>query len=357
MDNTPLHLEEEKRKLEEMKAEFELKSKQIWAMSEAAYKEKKKADEQLKELLKEKEQLENQRKDNEDKVKLLWQQSSAIHHEKERINELRVEIESRHKEIMDSVLYAKLIQEAILPDDAEFHQAFPDSFVFFRPRNIVSGDFYWMSVQGDLKIIAQCDCTGHGVPGAFMSMIGNTLLNQIVNEKKNFEPEVILLLLNKEINRTLKQTREGSESRDGMDVALCVYDFKNKIMKYAGANRPLYHFRLDPATADYELNITKASKFPIGGYYKDQEKIFEAHTLPLQAGDTFYIFSDGYADQFGGANGKKFMLKTFQNLLSKIMKDPAHEQARQVEEALKLWQGDHEQVDDITVIGIRVPLL
>ena len=179
-----IQLETEKQKAEE-------KSKKVWQMSETVYKEKKKVDEQVEQLQTEKEKLETEKKKVDEKVKKLWSQSMAIHKEKERINELKLEIEHKHKEIIDSVNYAKRIQEAILPDKREIIEKLPNSFILFKPRDIVSGDFYWFSFKNGKSIIAAVDCTGHGVPGAFMSMIGNTVLNQIVNEKGVTDPSQI----------------------------------------------------------------------------------------------------------------------------------------------------------------------
>ena len=205
-------LSDDKIKLEEEKKKVEEKNKKFWQMSEAVYKEKKKVDEQVDQLKIEKEKLEADKKKVDEKVKKLWSQSMAIHKEKERINELKLEIEHKHKEIIDSVNYAKRIQEAILPDRKEIDLHLPDSFILFKPRDIVSGDFYWFSFKNNRSIIAAVDCTGHGVPGAFMSMIGNTLLNQIVNEKGITDPASILNSLNEEINFSLKQTQQDSES-------------------------------------------------------------------------------------------------------------------------------------------------
>jgi serine phosphatase RsbU (regulator of sigma subunit) len=348
MENlTPEMLVQEKQKLEELKLELEQKNRQMWAMSETVYKEKKKAEENLEEILKQKAELEAQKKDNEDKVKMLWEQSTAIHLEKERINKLREEVEIKHKEVMDSVNYAKRIQEAILPDKNEISQCLPESFILFKPRDIVSGDFYWFSQTDDLVYIAAVDCTGHGVPGAFMSMIGNTLLNQIVKEKGISDPGKILHELNREVNYALKQKQKDSESRDGMDMAMCCFNLRLNELKFAGAMRPLYFIR------DGQLEEFKSDKFAIGGREYEVPKKFDTQKFDLKKGDTIYISSDGYADQFSPAD-KKLMTKKFKEILMNIQTKTMDEQKQFLDEFVDNWKGHMEQTDDILVIGIRV---
>lgn len=346
-NNSPEQLKIEKEKLDQQRLELETKNKQLWAMSETIYKEKKKSDEQLKEILSEKESLEKLKKENEIKVKALWEQSTAIHKEKDRINKLKVEIETRHKEVMDSVNYAKKIQEAILPDLNEIFNHIPHSFILFKPRDIVSGDFYWFAHKNNISIIAAVDCTGHGVPGAFMSMIGNTLLNKLVLEKNIVDPGEILSKLDKEVNHALKQNRSDSESRDGMDVALLKIDYTKMEICYAGANRPLYYIK------ENQLTEIKASKFPIGGMQLENEKIFQNHILQVSPFDTFYISTDGFADQFGGV-GKKLMTKKFKDILVSIQDKKMSEQRMYLSNFIEEWKKDFEQTDDILVIGIRI---
>ncbi|HEY6162655.1 MAG TPA: SpoIIE family protein phosphatase [Bacteroidia bacterium] len=343
----PKQLYEEKEKLEKLRLELEEKNRQMFAMSETVYREKKKVEEQLNKMLEEKTQLVEQKKQNEEQVKMLWQQSTAIHQEKQRIDKLRTEIEYRHKEVMDSVHYAKKIQEAILPERKEILESFPESFILFKPRDIVSGDFYWFSQKAGQTIIAAVDCTGHGVPGAFMSMIGNTLLNQIVNEKGMLVPSEILHHLDEEITVALKQTQEDSESRDGMDIAICCFDKHKKEMQYAGAMRPLYLIRND------ELIETKASKFAMGGHDLQRTKAFTTHTITLQKNDTIYISTDGFADQFNSTD-KKLMTKRFKEILLSIQEKSMEEQHQYLDRFIEDWKGGMEQTDDILVIGIRV---
>jgi len=349
LENTNLQhaIEIEKKKNEEM-------NKKVLLMNEMVFKEKKKADELNEQLQIERAKIETEKKKVEDKVKKLWTQSTAIHKEKERINELRIEIEKKHAEIIDSVNYAKRIQEAILPEKKEITSYLSNSFILFQPRDIVSGDFYWFSQKDGKSIIAAIDCTGHGVPGAFMSMIGNTLLNQIVNERGVTDPGKILNNLNVEISRSLKQTHEDSESRDGMDGAICCFELSSQNeaqqelkLHYAGANRPLYFVR------NNNLEEIKANKFPIGGIELGTPKNFTTHTFTLQQNDTIYVFTDGFADQFG-SNNKKLMTKKFKEVLLSIIDKPMEEQRDYLETFIQQWKGTTEQTDDILVIGIKM---
>jgi ligand-binding sensor domain-containing protein/serine phosphatase RsbU (regulator of sigma subunit) len=256
-------------------------------------------------------------------------------------------VETQNKEIRDSILYAKRIQEAILPTQEEIRAAFPDSFVLFKPRDIVSGDFYWFSEKNGKLIITVADCTGHGVPGAFMSMIGNTLLNEIVNEKEVLEPDKILYQLRENIMKCLKQTGAEGENKDGMDIALCVYDKQSMELQFAGANNPLYLITLG------DLVEIKGDKQPIG-VYKGDTKPFTSHPVKLTKGDCVYIASDGYADQFGGTNGKKFKYKQLKDLLLTVNNQSMAEQKKALDASIEQWKGGLDQVDDILVVGFRV---
>lgn len=255
-------------------------------------------------------------------------------------------VEQKNRDITDSINYALRIQKAILPLTENIRKALPHSFIMFRPKDIVSGDFYWFAEKDGKVLIAAADCTGHGVPGAFMSMIGNDQLNHIVIEKGMTDPSIILNELNKAIKRALKQTEQESETRDGMDIALLAIDLPNKKLQFAGANRPLILVR------DRHLMETRADKVAIGGRTSDDYR-FTGHEVELQANDSIYIFSDGYADQFGGVTGKKFMTKNFKELLVRIHELPVSEQEKMLEVTMDQWRNDLEQVDDILVIGIR----
>ena len=256
------------------------------------------------------------------------------------------EIAQKNREMVDSINYAKHIQTAILPNTKTVSSLFPSSLILYMPKDIVSGDFYWIASQGNKRYIAAADCTGHGVPGALMSMVGTTLLNEIVNEKCISSPEEILYNLREGIIRSLKQTAHG-ESKDGMDIALCT--LTGNILEYAGANNPLWIVRKGSKT----IEEIKADKQPIG-IYRGVPTPFTKHTINLSEGDTLYIFSDGYADQFGGPQGKKFKYKQLQKLILENSSRPMYEQQEALRQTLEDWKGNLEQVDDILVIGIRI---
>lgn len=259
-------------------------------------------------------------------------------------------IEEKNKEVTDSINYARKIQEAILPAQELKHEIFPDTFVLFHPRDIVSGDFYWFTEKNGHKLIAAVDCTGHGVPGAFMSMIGNAFLNEIVNEKGNTSPAAILGELRTVVIHSLKQG-EARENKDGMDIALLSFSSDMSRMEYAGANNPLWRIRTENRTP--VLEVFEPNKRPIG-YYLGKNFPFEGHSLPVQKGDTFYIFTDGFADQFGGPKGKKFKYRQLKELLLSIQHHTMPEQERLLRETFNNWKGELEQVDDVLVIGVRV---
>jgi serine phosphatase RsbU (regulator of sigma subunit) len=260
-------------------------------------------------------------------------------------------IEHHNIEIMDSIKYAKNIQEALLPSLREVNNLFNDCFVLYMPKDIVSGDFYWFAQNGDTRFIAAVDCTGHGVPGAFMSIVGNTLLNEIVNEKKITNPGDILLELHKGVKIALNQNAKEFERRDGMDITLCAFNNKSNEVQYAGANRPLWIYRKDK---NYELEIIKATKFPIGGLELEENRVYQNHIVQVNDGDCLYLFSDGYADQFGGPKGKKFMLTNLQKLLLENVKKPMAVQKESLTDAFMKWKVDAEQIDDVLVIGIKI---
>lgn len=280
--------------------------------------------------------LQNQKTELERKV---------VERTQEVINQKEV-IEFKNKEITESLLYAKRIQSAILPDMKLIYKTLEQSFILYLPKDIVSGDFYGFAQKDDKVIIAAADCTGHGVAGAFMSMIGTSLLNQIINERNITEPSQILEQLNEGIINSLKQ-RE-SESNDGMDISLCSFDLKKKELKYSGANRPLWMIR------GSEMITYKPNKFPIGGMQVYHTENFQQHIISLQTGDSIYLFSDGFADQFGGEKGKKLMTKKLKEELMNIQYMSMKDQEIYLHDLFKKWKGDLEQVDDILVIGIKI---
>jgi serine phosphatase RsbU (regulator of sigma subunit) len=265
------------------------------------------------------------------------------------LSEAYKQIEVKNKDITDSINYSKRIQEAMLPSSKLKYKLFKDIFILYKPKDIVSGDFYWYTEKNGKRFIAACDCTGHGVPGALMSMIGNNILNQIVSEKGITEPNEILSQLNYEIKKSLKQNQK-SETKDGMDIALVCLKPNNEI-EFAGAQRPLWIIRSNGTFEDI-----KANKFSIGGMHTENEedKLFDKHTIQLQENDSIYLFTDGFADQFGGKEGKKFMSKRLKEILIANYSLPMTNQESLLEKSLNDWKGNIEQVDDVLVIGVKI---
>ena len=262
------------------------------------------------------------------------------------LNNKSKELEIKNREITDSIVYAQRIQSAILPETKKIAETFKDSFILFLPKDIVSGDFYAFFLKDDYSIIVAADCTGHGVAGAFMSMIGSSLLNRIIIEKGITKPAIILDQLHKAVIESLRQTE--NESNDGMDVSICCFDFIQNKLAYAGANRPLWLIR------DNELEVIKPDKFPIGGTQISRQNDYTNHILELNANDSIYIFTDGFADQFGGINFKKLMTGKLKELLLSIQNLTMPEQKNFLQNSFNNWKGINEQVDDVLVIGIKV---
>ncbi len=251
----------------------------------------------------------------------------------------------KEKEITDSIQYAKRIQTAVLPHRNIFVNLIPDYFIYFKPRDIVSGDFYWMKKLDKYLVIAAADCTGHGVPGAFMSMLGISFLNEIVTDHV-VDPGDILNRLSLRIIDALHQTWRDDEAKDGMDIALTVINMETKELKFAGAYNPLLMIR------NNELTEIKGNKMPIGIHIKDAEP-FTNHSIQLQEKDTIYLFSDGYLDQFGGTSGGKFKSKQFKELLLSINNESMYIQKELIDSNFENWKGDLKQLDDILIIGMR----
>jgi len=289
------------------------------------------------------------------------------------VAERTAEVVKQKEEITDSIHYASRIQQALLPSERILAEYFSEHFIYFLPRDIVSGDFYWISQKDEKIVVVAADCTGHGVPGAFMSMLGISFLNEIVNIFHVLEPDSILNQLRELVMSSLKQTGKENETKDGMDVAVLVFDKGKQTVKYAGAYNPLYMVR--PLTARekkknpvqgngfeknkgdlkndrYILKQIRAEKMPIGISAKEQ-KPFTCHTLTYQPGYSFYIFSDGYVDQFGGPEGKKFLSRNLKQLLLDIQDKRMDEQYRIIDRTFHEWKGPLDQVDDIIMIGIR----
>jgi tetratricopeptide (TPR) repeat protein len=264
-------------------------------------------------------------------------------------------IEKQKEKIMDSITYAQLIQQSILMEESEIQKLLPECFIYFQPKDIVSGDFYWCSKINDKIIIAAVDCTGHGVPGAFMSMIGNTLLNQIVNEKQITTPSEILKQLNVGVTEALHQKKEGALSRDGMDIAICCIDYSTDQIQYAGAQNPLF------ILTDNEINVIKADIQSIGGdelfliKKKNSSTIeYTNHSFPIKNGMSVFLFSDGFMDQFGGKERKKFGMQKFKELLLNNQHLSMQQQKEAIANTHQDWKGSTSQIDDILVIGMKL---
>ena len=292
--------------------------------------------------------LVEQKKDIELKNEELYQQQQAIIEQNKKIQKI-------NKNITGSINYASRIQKAMLPKPDIFNEFFKDAFVFFKPREQVSGDFYWVSKNDEEEklIIAVADCTGHGVPGAFMSLIGNSYLNQIVNHQRITAPDLILNLLH--INIRLSLNQDKNESRDGMDIALCVFDYKKKIIEFAGARHPIFYI------VNNELVQVRGDSMDIGGVQREKERRFGKQSIPFQDNMILYMFSDGFQDQFGGPKREKFMRKRFKDFLLEIHDLPMNEQRYQLEKKFDEWRncGDGkgtlcDQIDDVLVVGLKL---
>ncbi len=273
-------------------------------------------------------------------------------------------------QIEASIQYASKIQKAMLPSIEILNKNFEEFFIFYKPRDIVSGDFYWMTHKEDKTIVVAADCTGHGVPGAFISMLGVSFLNQIVSTEKNLQPDDILNKLRFNIVKNLQQKGLPGETNDGLDIAVVSVDKKNGLLQFAGANNPVYIIR------NSELLEIKGNKMPIAlnnqmdpftktfheftkfgrDFLLKQDELhpFTNHNYEIKSGDCIYIFSDGYADQFGGENNRKFMSANFKKLLQTICSEPMDSQREKLKQIHEAWKGDAAQIDDILVIGLKI---
>ncbi|MFH0842833.1 MAG: tetratricopeptide repeat protein [Bacteroidota bacterium] len=256
-------------------------------------------------------------------------------------------IEEKNKDITDSINYASRIQRAMLPKPSEIEGLSEKCFMLYLPRDIVSGDFYWFTEIKDKLVFTAGDCTGHGVPGSLMSMLGISFLEEIVNNRKISESGKILDELRKEVQKALHQKGEREEARDGMDIALCVIDWKNSSIQYSGAYNNLYLIHSG------ELIEYHADRMPIGIFELADEN-FASHNISIQQGDIIYMFSDGYADQFGGPHTKKFKYTTLKNLLLEINTLPLEEQRSRLESEFFRWKGKRDQTDDVLIVGLRL---
>jgi serine phosphatase RsbU (regulator of sigma subunit) len=274
--------------------------------------------------------------------KLLREKEQAL----ELVDKQRTELEIKDRDLTDSLIYAQRIQEALLPSQAYFNRHFNDSFILFKPKDIVSGDFYWIGEKGEKIFVVAADCTGHGVPGALMSVIGHEVIEKTINDIGIENPSEILGVLNRALEKTFSREKNiGTIIRDGMDVGICVIEMKNRKMQFAGAFFPLYLIR------NNSLTEIRGDKIIIG---MNPEGIpYNNHNIDLLEDDVFYLFSDGYVDQFGGEENKKFMYRRFRYLLLNIHSFPFNDQKAVLDENIKSWMGRNQQVDDMLVIGFK----
>lgn len=282
--------------------------------------------------------------------------NTLLSHQNEEINKQKDFIQRQNENISKSINYAQGIQRALLPTQKALENYFAESFIYFKPRDVVSGDYYWFkpivsstgeyNPKTDKVAISAIDCTGHGVPGAFLSMIGYNLLDEII-DKKVYEPGKILMELNKGIRRTLRQ--DETDNRDGMDMALCVWDPIRRTIEYSGAKNPLIYIKND------ELFRIRGDKESIGGGSTNTNLEFTTHTIEIDGPTWLYLFSDGFIDQFGGNDGRKFMIKRFTDLLEHIHKFPANEQREIMKITFKEWKREeYPQIDDVLVMGFKI---
>lgn len=280
----------------------------------------------------------------EEKNRTISMQKDEIEIQRDHVTAQRDLIAYHERQLTDSIMYARRIQTALMPSLELFSDRF-EHFVLYKPLAIVSGDFYWVSRNEKILTVILADCTGHGVPGAFMSMLGVTMLNDIVKSRDIVMPDKILETLRNGIIRSLNQSADDDSVKDGMDIAACTIDFGENILWYSGANSPLYLVR------NKELMHYRADKMPVAIHYRMEP--FRLHRIDLQKGDAFYIFSDGYADQFGGPYEKKFMTGQLKRLLTEISDLPMIQQGEKLGLQFDAWKGENPQVDDVTFIGIR----
>ena len=282
--------------------------------------------------------LERTREINEKKIE--------IEAQNDRLETYNVEINKQKENIESSIKYAKRIQDVMLPSEEKLLECLPEHFIMFRPRDMVSGDFYWLTESQGKFILAVADCTGHGVPGSFMSMLGNNLLNEAANLLNVVSPDEILNHLHKGVRRTLRQ--DSTQNRDGMDIAICLLDKENKRIEFSGAKNPIIYIQ------NGELNLMRGDSVPIGGKQFEAERRFTKQYISFEETTMFYLFSDGYEDQFGGPEGRKFMIKHFKQLLLEVHQKPAKEQKEILDNRFDQWIGNTRQIDDVLVIGFRL---
>jgi len=280
-------------------------------------------------------------------IGLMFYQLFNTKRKKAKIEVQKLLVEEKNQEITDSISYAQKIQEALLTSDNYIKNCFPDSFVYYQPKDLVSGDFYWMYSSDEYIFFTVFDCTGHGVPGAFMSMIGNSLLNEMVIERKILETNEIMDVISNKIKQSLGQNNKEGESRDGMDMVLCRLNKKTNELMFTCAKNPLWLIR------DGQLDEYKGDKRPVG-YFIGKGIPFTAQKITLNNNDIVYLFSDGFADQFGGKQRKKYKSHNFKNYLLSISGNNLDIQFEKLYEEFNKWKGENDQLDDVCVMGLRI---
>lgn len=301
-------------------------------------------------IILEQQKLEIEKNEITERNKKLWEMSLAVQKEKEHIEFLKNDIEEKHHSVTDSISYARRIQLAVLPPKMILKLSFADFFLFWRPRDIVSGDFYWMKRQGEIVAFTVADCTGHGVPGAFMSLLGITFLNEICKDlDANTSPSEVLEKLRAEIISALSQDNTVGKQDDGMDMALCILNLQTKVLKFSGANNPMYLVR------NGQLIEHKPIRNPIGSF--PVIKNFQTSETQVESGDWIYMFSDGFPDQFGEKSKRKLMYAKFKEVITKTATSyPTDGNAQKQALAVFFdeWRGNHTQVDDVLIGGYKI---
>lgn len=297
-------------------------------------------------MLTDKQQLEKEKEQFKQKNQKLWEQSLAVYKEKERIDSIRKYVESQHTNLTHSINYALRIQEALLPSEELLKQILPHHFIFYRPRDIVSGDFYWTKQIKNKTIIIVADCTGHGVPGAFMSLLGISYLNEISSSIKEISAAQILEELREKIKLAFKQDNGSKTINDGMDMVVCILDHENMNLEFSGANNGIF------IASNKKLTEIKGTRNPVSSYRK--EKPFENHIIKLQQNDSIFMYSDGYFDQFGGSHKQKITRARFNKILTECISKGASmpEIKNELVNFLDKWQGEEIQIDDILIFGV-----
>ncbi len=337
---------EQKKKITEMNTELNQTNEELNTTLETIKEQKEKITENNEELNQMNEELNTTLETINEQKEKIEESNYELNATLLTVNKQKEKIEESHKQIRNSINYASRIQNAIMPNLDLFEDNFLDYFIMFKPRDVVSGDFYWAKKINEFFIFVAADCTGHGVPGAFVSMLGISLLNEIVMKEKIIKPNEVLDLLRDEIKNSFKTKGKKIGTKDGMDLAMCVINTKTNELQFSGANNPLYLIR------NKELIEFKGDKQPIGAYRK--EKKFTNQIIKFKKNDLFYVFSDGYIDQFGGEKGRKFMKKKFKKLILKIQNKNMKEQRQILNEVFENWKGDLKQIDDTLVIGVKI---